>query len=446
MKLALCPMATLSHEALRVLIHRWGDPDEYFSEMIHAPAFLAGGRFEQWYVRTAPCPERMVWQLTGNSAEPMIKAAEMLIPYGGIGIDLNMGCSAPDIAKTGAGIAWMSKPLSEVANLVRGVRGVLDRKADYVAAPANSVASERIRASESSTAGSNSRFRLSVKLRLGEEENYEKLIAFCRMLVDEGAELLTLHPRVRRGTYSRPAKREIVARLASDISVPVYGNGDVSSPEDALDFITRYPCAGLMIGRSAVQKPWIFGGIRMLEESRLEQERLGEARSAVAQAAGARSAGAQAAGARSAGAQAAGAQAVGAQAAGAQAAGAQAADDLQPNDKQSGDLRSCDCQQANAQPSADRQPSDSYPSTRSSFPESIDHLEVARSFLEHLPICQPPEFQLTRAHRFFFYYCNNFSFAHHIKMKIQNAKTVDAMLPLLEEYFLTMPDDQYLLK
>jgi len=339
-------MATLSHEALRVLIHRWGDPDEYFSEMIHAPAFLAGGRFEQWYVRTAPCPERMVWQLTGNTPEPMIKAAEMLVPYGGIGIDLNMGCSAPDIAKTGAGIAWMSKPLSEVAKLVSGVRRGIDQKACDIASTANIDGSESLLGS-----AGNARFRLSVKLRLGEEENYVRLIEFCRMLVDEGAELITLHPRVRRGTYSRPAKREIVARLATDVRVPVYGNGDVSSPEDALGFISCYPCSGLMVGRSAVQKPWIFGGIRKLEKG-----------------------------------------------------------------------------------------------NRSGFPEAIDHLEVARSFLEHLAICQPPEFQLTRAHRFFFYYCNNFSFAHHIKMKIQNAKTIDAILPLFEEYFTAMPDDQYLLK
>jgi len=294
----------------------------------------------------------MVWQLTGNTPEPMIKAAEMLIPYGGIGIDLNMGCSAPDIAKTGAGIAWMSKPLPEVAKLVSGVRGAIDTIAAIEkiasidgAAAANAGGSEHI------SGEGNSRFRLSVKLRLGEDDNYERLITFCRMLVDEGAELLTLHPRVRRGTYSRPAKREIVARLASDVGVPVYGNGDVSSPEDALDFIARYPCSGLMIGRSAVQKPWIFGGIRKLEK---------------------------------------------------------------------GD--------------------------RSGFPETIDHLEVARSFLEHLAICQPGEFQLTRAHRFFFYYCDNFSFAHHIKMKIQNAKTIESIIPLLEEYFASVPADQFLLK
>jgi tRNA-dihydrouridine synthase len=373
-------MATLSHEALRVLIHRWGDPDEYFSEMIHAPAFLAGGRFEHWYVRTAPCPERMVWQLTGNTAEPMAKAAKMLIPYGGIGIDLNMGCSAPDIAKTGAGIAWMSKPLPEVARLVSGVRHAIDT-------------------------GGNAQFRLSVKLRLGEDENYERLIDFCRMLIDEGAELLTLHPRVRRGTYSRPAKREIVARLASDVGVPVYGNGDVSSPEDALDFIARYPCSGLMIGRSAVQKPWIFGGIRQLEKARVAAERQSESERSLSMHPAF----------------------------------------CEPDSSVPTDNAPADTTPTGNMP-ADSSPTGGKPVIRSRFPETIDHLEVAQAFLEHLAICQPPEFQLTRAHRFFFYYCDNFSFAHHIKMRMQNAKTIDAMLPLLTEYFASMPGDQYLLK
>ena len=68
MKLALAPMATLSHEALRLLIHRYADPDEYYSEMIHAPSYVAGGKFEPYYVKTAPCPERMVWQITGSEA------------------------------------------------------------------------------------------------------------------------------------------------------------------------------------------------------------------------------------------------------------------------------------------------------------------------------------------------------------------------------------------
>jgi len=343
MKLALAPMATLSHEALRLLIHRYGDPDEYFSEMIHAPSFVAGGRFESWYVRTSPSPERMVWQLTGNSAESMARAAELLLPLGGLGIDLNMGCSAPDIAKTGAGIAWMSKPAGEVDDLVRSVRKVLDRCPEI-------------------------RPRLSVKLRLGESDDYEWLLGFCRRLVDGGVERITLHPRTRREKYSRLPRHAIVARLAYDLAVPVFANGDVASPEDAMDLMRRFPCAGIMIGRGAVEKPWIFRDIRLEE------------------------------------------------------AGA------------TGQSCAADPEGVASVPTAT-----SVPTAR----EAIDHLEVSRYFLDRLLECQPPEFILSRAHRFFFYYCGNFSFAHHIKMRIQNAKAPDEIRGLLEEYFAQVLGDRF---
>lgn len=336
MKLALAPMATLSHEALRILINRYGDPDEYFSEMIHAPSLLSGGHLEAYYIRTAPEPEKIVWQLTGGTADPMAASAVRLARIGGIGVDLNMGCSAPDIARFGAGIAWMLKPQEETADLVRKVRHALDTEA---ANPESEVSARR----------SSAPFRLSVKLRLGLDENYPRLLAFCHMLVDEGVELITLHPRIKSDKYGRPARRHFVASLAGDLRIPVYGNGDVDTVEDALHYRDTYPCSGLMIGRAAVQKPWLFRDIKNAGSPRVE----------------------------------------------------------------------------------------------TTVPE-VDHLEVASFFLDNLRKSQPSEFQLSRAHRFFFYYCDNFSFAHHIKMRIQNTKSPDEIGALLEEYFTQVPQDRYL--
>jgi tRNA-dihydrouridine synthase len=385
MKLALAPMATLSHEALRLLIHRYGDPDEYFSEMIHAPSFIVGGPFEKWYVRTAPASEKMVWQLTGPEIDPIVRAAEMITPLGGIGLDLNMGCSAPDIARFGAGIAWMLKPPEEAAALVRAVRRVADR-------------------------------RLGVKLRLGETEDYDRLLSFCRMLVDEGADIITLHPRVRRDKYSRPARREYVARLAADLSVSVYGNGDVDSAANARDYMERYPCAGLMIGRAAVQKPWIFGQIRAgLDGARKAGHTCAESNSV-------------------------------------SAASESASDHARQADNAGVVLESArtannSCADSDHAPKADKPCTDDSAAPKadsaSSTPFSVDHLEVARFFLSTLAESQPPEFQVTRARRFFFYYCDNFTFAHYIKMRIQNAKSPEEIGALLEEYFGQVPDDRY---
>lgn len=350
MKLALSPMATLTHEALRILIHRYGDPDEYFSEMIHAPSLLSGGQFEKYYIRMGPVPEKIVWQLTGGDAGPMERAASMLMHLGGIGLDLNMGCSAPDIARFGAGIAWMLKPAQETADLVRRVRRVIDGFPEKSPARA---------------------FRLSVKLRLGADENYPRLLDFCRMLAQEGVELIILHPRIKSDKYGRPARREYVGSLSCDLSIPVYGNGDIDSAKDALSFISSFPCAGLMIGRAAIRMPWIFRDIR-LAESLVREEPVRDTATINA------------------------------------AERATVAETSTPE-----------------------------------ITVAVDHLEVSNFFLKTLKTSQPDEFQLSRARRFFFYYCDNFSFAHHIKMRIQNVKNPEEIGALLEEYFLSVPSDRY---
>ena len=113
MKLILAPMATLSHEAFRRAVARFGGCDEYFTEMINASSLLNMGPWEHFYLMSGPEPDKIVWQLTGNKAEAMAEAAAFLSQREGIGIDLNMGCSAPQIANTGAGISWMTKPIAE---------------------------------------------------------------------------------------------------------------------------------------------------------------------------------------------------------------------------------------------------------------------------------------------------------------------------------------------
>ena len=97
-------MATLSHPGFRIITEKFGGCDEYYTEMINAPSLIHGGQFEKFYIDPAPVPEKIVWQLTGKSAEPMIEAAALVAEIGGIGVDLNMGCSAPEIYNSGAGI------------------------------------------------------------------------------------------------------------------------------------------------------------------------------------------------------------------------------------------------------------------------------------------------------------------------------------------------------
>lgn len=242
MKLLLAPMATLSHEALRNLIFRFGGCDEYYCEMIHATSLVSGGKFEEYYIRTQPEPDKMVWQLTDYREEALKEASKIVSELGGIGIDINMGCPAPDIYRTGAGCAWMSKPLQEVASMLSKVKSVLD----------NSTTSCK---------------RLSCKIRLGEEDfTIERLFDYCDMLVSEGVTQITLHPRTRKEKYTRKARWEYVNQLCeylktkySSLNLQIIGNGSIFSVEDAISSIKKAPnIDGIMLGRSAIQKPWLF--------------------------------------------------------------------------------------------------------------------------------------------------------------------------------------------
>ena len=160
-------------------------------------------------------------------------AAAALDGRGTAGIDINMGCSAPDIVRAGAGVRWMAD--EEEARAMIG----------------------RVRSSVSG--------RLSVKLRLGYDEDYERLARFCAMLQAEGVEALTLHPRTAAEKLKRKARWDFVGRLRSDLRIPVAGNGDVETPADLVSRAAG-ACDGVMVGRAAVRSPWIFAAARAAEK------------------------------------------------------------------------------------------------------------------------------------------------------------------------------------
>ncbi|MDR2901285.1 MAG: tRNA-dihydrouridine synthase family protein [Treponema sp.] len=225
----LAPMAELSHRALRELIFSFGGVDEYFTEMINAPTLVSGGALEEYYIDAEPCPEKVVFQLIGADEERLAAAAAMLDKRDCKGIDINMGCSAPAITHYGAGSAWMIHPEKawKMAALVR-----------------KSVTK-----------------RLSVKLRLGQEEDFESLLTFCKGLVNEGVELITLHPRTTKQKLKRRAMWNYVADLKKELSIPVAGNGDVSSLSELLSR-AEGPWDAVMVGRAAIKSPWIFAAAK----------------------------------------------------------------------------------------------------------------------------------------------------------------------------------------
>jgi tRNA-dihydrouridine synthase len=232
-------MAELSHRPLRELIESFEGPggergaDEYFTEMISAGAFVAGGPFESWYADGGPCPEKVVYQLASGDPGRLARAAGLLDRLECRGVDINMGCSAPAITRGGAGVRWMES-IDGAGRLIEKVRKEVKK-------------------------------RLSVKLRLGAGRkpgvvDFEYLLRFCRRLQEAGAELITLHPRLGGEKFRRRARWEYVAALRKELRIPLAGNGDIGSSEEMRR--RAGDCDAVMIGRLAVRRPWVFAEAR----------------------------------------------------------------------------------------------------------------------------------------------------------------------------------------
>ena len=253
MKLICGPMATVSHPAFRFLVEKFGGCDEYFTEMINAGTLLTGGPFEKYYLDSSPCPQKIVWQLTSKNTELMLGAAEKIVKLDGIGIDLNMGCSAPDIYKTGAGISWMIKDRAETFEMVEGVGKIISLY--------------------NSSAVDNKK-RFSVKLRLG-DDNFtdEGFFTFCDGLVDRGVQLLTLHPRTKKEKLTLTPRYAYCQKLAERYKgsgLQIYLNGNIKDKASYDYALSVAPDVdGVMISRASVQKPWIFSELKQssLKES-----------------------------------------------------------------------------------------------------------------------------------------------------------------------------------
>jgi len=333
----LAPMAEISHRALRNIIEDFGGCDAYFSEMISAGALLANGPFEKWYLDTAPNPQKLIFQLVGSDPEIMKKAAVFLDKLECGGIDINMGCSAPLIRKTGAGAAWMAS---------------VDKSGELIS---------KIRP--------NVKKRLSVKLRIGFKEDFEFLVRFCRRLEEEGVELITLHPRTVMEKFKRVARWEYIGKLKQELKIPVAGNGDIANAEDLVRRASGN-CDAVMVGRAAVRQPWIFAEARNIEEEHLAEaqrrrERKGEE------------------------------------------------GDCFKNKTQPPNLNLC-----------------------VSVPPCDYNIEtIGLRFIELLAKFQPPEFYISRARRFFGFFCDNLKWGNYLKNLLNKEETLAGIEKVWKEYF-----------
>lgn len=220
------PLAEISTLPLRRCVRSFSGETVLFSEMLSANLVLRGGKNNRAMLAKGPDDEPFIWQILGRDPGQMAEAAALLSGSAS-GIDINMGCSAPEILFAGVGSALLKE---------------------------ESLARDIVRSCRAAVKGS-----LSVKIRAGfDEVDAAFTLRFCRMLADEGVDWVVIHPRAAKLAFRRAADWKVIRHVKENASIPVVGNGDVCSAESAVEKIREGWCDAVMIARFAVQQPWVF--------------------------------------------------------------------------------------------------------------------------------------------------------------------------------------------
>ena len=234
--LLLAPMAGVSEAPFRQICRRAG-ADVVVSEFISSVGIARGidrvlqdGRFE-------PAERPIGIQLYGAEPEVMARAAGMVTDlFQPDYVDINFGCPVKKVVRNNGGSGCL-KDMSLVGGIIRAVRAA-------------------------------THLPVTVKIRSGWDEAQRDPVTIARRCQDAGAQALALHPRTRTQMYQGAANWDEIAAVVAALEIPVIGNGDVQTPEDAVAMVRHTRCAGVMIARGAFGNPWIFGCARDLLEGR----------------------------------------------------------------------------------------------------------------------------------------------------------------------------------
>ena len=231
----LAPMAGITNPAFRTLCREFG-AGLYVCEMITTRALVERNEKTLRMVRaTTDEKDAFSVQLYGVDPATVGRAVEMLVDENVAGtrpahIDLNFGCPVPKVTRKGGGAAlpWHRVLLRDVVrSAVRAAKDV----------------------------------PVTVKTRIGIDADHVTYLDAGRIAQGEGAAAITLHGRTADQLYSGTADWSPIARLVEAVDIPVLGNGDVWEADDALRMVAETGCAGVVIGRGCLGRPWLFGDL-----------------------------------------------------------------------------------------------------------------------------------------------------------------------------------------
>ena len=223
--LAIAPMAGMTDTAFRRLVKRHGGCGLVVSEMVSSEGLVRGIDRTLEYAEYTEEERPVSIQIFGGDPEKMAAAAQVVEGMGADIVDVNMGCPVPKIAKHNAGCSLMREPAhaaSVIASMVKAVR-----------------------------------IPVTVKMRAGWNDGDRNAPTLAKMVQDAGASAIAVHGRTAEQSYSGLADWDLVARIASELTIPVFGSGDCIEPEQIVERL-RSGVQGVLVGRGVLRNPWIL--------------------------------------------------------------------------------------------------------------------------------------------------------------------------------------------
>ena len=220
----LAPMAGITDLPFRLLCKEFG-PGLVYTEMISAKALFYGDEKTKKLLNMKNETRPIAVQIFGSDVEAMVYATKYLQDKADI-IDINMGCPAPKVVKNGDGSKLLLN-LDLVGEIVTNVVKV-------------------------------SNIPITVKIRKGWNDENIVAVEAAKIIEEAGALAITVHGRTREEFYSGKADWDIIKKVKESVNIPIFGNGDVKSPESAKKMFEQTNVAGIIIGRASLGEPWIF--------------------------------------------------------------------------------------------------------------------------------------------------------------------------------------------
>ena len=221
----LAPMAGVTDLPFRLLCKEMGCGLVY-SEMVSAKGILYDNKNTTELLEIDPNERPVAVQLFGSDPEILGAMAKKIEPYPIDIIDVNMGCPAPKIVKNGEGSCLMKTP--ELVGKI--VKSLVESQSKPV----------------------------TIKFRKGFDDDHINAVEIAKIAEANGASAVAVHGRTREQYYSGKADWDIIKQVKAAVNIPVIGNGDVFTPQDAKNLFEHTGCDAIMVGRGAQGNPWIF--------------------------------------------------------------------------------------------------------------------------------------------------------------------------------------------